>query len=94
MARKLTYVDELIRLFTASQYELIRLLQTTQPRGTVTKYRKELLTQINKELELLQKNATPVMESLIKQSYVKGILFVNRKLGKKIKSTKEADILK
>jgi len=94
MARKLTYVDELIRLFTASQYELIRLLQTTQPRGTVTKYRKELLTQINKELELLQKNATPVMESLIKQSYVKGILLVNRKLGKKINSTKEADILK
>ena len=92
--RKLTYIDELIRLFTASQYELIRLLQTTQPRGTVTKYRKELLTQINKELELLQKNATPVMESLIKQSYVKGILFVNRKLGKKMNSVKESDIMR
>lgn len=94
MAKKLTYVEELIRLFISAQAELIRLLQKTPARGTVTKYRKELLTQINKELELLQKNATPVMESLIKQSYVKGILFVNRKLGKKIKSTKEADILK
>lgn len=94
MARKLTYTEELIKLFTSAQAELIRLLQVVEPRGTVTKYRKELLTQINKELELLQKNATPVMESLIKQSYVKGILFVNRKLGKKINSTKEADILK
>lgn len=92
--KKLTYTEELIRLFTSTQVELIRLLQKTPARGTVTKYRKELLTQINKELELLQKNATPVMESLIKQSYVKGILLVNRKLGKKINSTKEADILK
>lgn len=94
MARKLTYVDELIRLFTASQYELIRLLQTTQPRGTVTKYRKELLTQVNKELALLQSRATPVMENLIKESYIKGIIYTNRKLGKKINGTKEADILR
>lgn len=94
MARKLTYVEELIRLFTASQYELIRLLQKTQPKGTVARYRKELLQQVNKELALLQSRATPLMENLIKEAYVKSVIYVNRKLNIKMKSTKEADILK
>lgn len=92
--KKLSYVEELIKLFTSAQIELIRLLQQTEPRGTVTRYRKELLNQVNKELALLQSRATPVMENLIKESYVKGVLSVNRRMGKKIKSTKEADILK
>lgn len=94
MAKKLSYVEELIQLFTAAQSELIRLLQQTEPRGTVTAYRKELFKQINKELALLNSKATPLMESLIKQAYIQGIISVNRKLGKKVKSTKEADILK
>jgi len=34
------------------------------------------------------------MEKLIQQSYVQGIIYVNRKLGKKMISTKEAEILK
>lgn len=92
--KKLTYIEELIRLFTASQAELIRLLQQTEPRGTVTAYRKELFQQINKELALLSNRATPLMENLIKQSYIKSVLYVNRKMGKKIKNTKEADIIK
>jgi hypothetical protein len=94
MVKKLTYVEELIRLFTSAQAELIRLLQTVEPRGSVYQYRKELLTQINKELALLNGKATPLMESLIKQAYIQGIILVNRKLGKKMKSTREADILK
>lgn len=94
MARKLTYVEELIRLFTSTQAELIRLLQTVEPRGSVYQYRKELLTQVNKELALLNGKATPVMEKIIQQSYVQGIIYVNRKLGKKMISTKEAEILK
>ncbi len=94
MRKKLTYVEELIRLFTSAQAELIRLLQVVEPRGTVTKYRKELLNQVNKELALLQSRATPVMENLIKESYIKGIIYTNRKLGKKINGTKEADILR
>ena len=92
--RKLTYTEELIRLFTSTQAELIRLLQTVEPRGSVYQYRKELLTQVNKELALLNGKATPVMEKLIQQSYVQGIIYVNRKLGKKMISTKEAEILK
>lgn len=92
--KKLSYVEELIKLFTSAQIELIRLLQQTEPRGTVTRYRKELLNQVNKELALLNSRATPVMESLIKESYVKGIIYVNRRMGKKMKSTKESDILK
>jgi hypothetical protein len=92
--KKLTYTEELIRLFTASQQELIRLLQTVKPTRTVTQYRKELLQQVNKELALLNSRATPLMENLIKQSYIKSVLYVNRKMGKKIKNTKEADIIK
>lgn len=92
--KKLSYVEELIKLFTSAQIELIRLLQQTEPRGTVTRYRKELLNQVNKELALLQSRATPVMESLIQEAYVKGVLSVNRRMGKKMKNTKEADILK
>ncbi len=94
MARKLTYTEELIRLFTTAQAELIRLLQKTQPKGTVARYRKELLQQVNKELALLFNRATPVMENLIKESYVKGIIYVNRRMGKKISKTDEVMILK
>jgi len=94
MRKKLTYTEELIRLFTASQQELIRLLQTVKPTRTVTQYRKELLQQVNKELALLYSRATPLMENLIKEAYIKGVIYVNRKMGKKIKSTIEADILK
>src|SRR5690606_28684425 len=94
MARKLIYVEELIRLFISAQAELIRLLQKTPARGTVTKYRKELLNQVNKELALLNSRATPVMENLIKESYVKGIIYANRRMGKKISKTDEAMILK
>lgn len=94
MARKLTYIEELIRLFTTAQAELIRILQTVEPRGSVYQYRKELLTQINKELALLNGKATPLMESLIKQAYIQGIITVNRKLGKKMNSKEEAVILK
>jgi hypothetical protein len=92
--RKLTYTEELIKLFTSAQVELIRLLQTVEPRGSVYQYRKELLTKVNKELALLQSRATPLMENLIKQSYIKGVIYVNRKLNIKMKSTREADILK
>jgi hypothetical protein len=92
--RKLTYIEELIRLFTATQAELIRLLQTVEPTRTVTQYRKELLQQVNKELALLNSRATPLMENLIKEAYIKGVIYVNRKLNIKMKSTKEADILK
>jgi hypothetical protein len=92
--KKLTYTEELIRLFTSTQVELIRLLQKTPARGTVTKYRKELLTQVNKELALLQSRATPLMESLIRQAYVQGIITVNRKLGIKMSSKEETVILK
>ena len=91
--KKLSYVEELIKLFTSAQIELIRLLQQTEPRGTVTRYRKELLNQVNKELALLQSRATPVMENLIKESYAKGVLSVNRRMGKKISKTDEAVIL-
>ncbi|GLI51332.1 hypothetical protein TSYNTROOL_14180 [Tepidanaerobacter syntrophicus] len=94
MARKPTYIEELIRLFTASQAELIRLLQKTPARGTVTQYRKELLRQVNKEIALLQSRATPLMESLIRQAYVQGIITVNRKLGIKMSSKEETVILK
>ena len=85
--RKLSYIEQLIRLFTASQQELIRLLQTVEPKGTVAQYRKELLKQTNKELALLNSKATPLMESLVQQSYAQGIIYVNRKLGKKMIST-------
>ena len=94
MRKKLTYTEELIKLFTSAQAELIRLLQTVEPRGSVYQYRKELLTQINKELALLNGKATPLMESLIKQAYIQGIITVNRKLGKKMNSKEEAVILK
>lgn len=94
MRKKLTYTEELIKLFTSAQAELIRLLQTVESKRTVTQYRKELLQQVNKELALLNSRATPVMENLIKESYIKGIIYTNRKLSKKMKSTKEADILK
>lgn len=94
MARKLTYIEELIRLFTTAQAELIRILQTVEPRGSVYQYRKELLTQVNKELALLNGKATPLMESLIRQAYVQGIVTVNRKLGKKMNSKEEVIILK
>lgn len=94
MARKLTYIEELIRLFTASQAELIRLLQTVEPRGSVYQYRKELLTQVNKELALLNGKATPLMEKLIQQAYVQGIRQTNHKMGIKMSATEEAAILK
>lgn len=91
--KKLTYIEELIRLFTASQAELIRLLQTVEPRNTVTNYRKELLKQINQELALLNNRATPLMEKLIQQAYIQGIINTNRKLSVKMSSTEEAIIL-
>jgi hypothetical protein len=91
--KKFSYVEELIKLFTSAQIELIRLLQQTEPRGTVTRYRKELLNQVNKELALLNSRATPLMEKLIQQAYVQGIINTNRKLGIKMSSTEEAIIL-
>lgn len=91
--RKLTYTEELIRLFTASQAELIRLLRTAKPHTTVYQYRKDLYTQVDKELALLNSKATPVMESLIQEAYVKGVLHANRRMGKKISKTDEAMIL-
>jgi hypothetical protein len=94
MARKLTYTEELIKLFTSAQAELIRLLQTVEPRGSVFQYRKELLTQINKELALLNRKATPLMEKLIQQVYVQGIRQTNHKMGIKMSATEEAAILK
>lgn len=91
--KKLTYIEELIRLFTSAQAELIRLLQTVEPRSSIYQYRKELLTQVNKELALLNGKATPLMESLIRQAYIQGIITVNRKLGKKMSNKEEAVIL-
>lgn len=93
MRKKLTYTEELIKLFTSAQAELIRLLQTVEPRNTVTNYRKELLKQINQELALLNNRATPLMEKLIQQAYIQGIINTNRKLSVKMSSTEEAIIL-
>jgi len=74
------HVQQLITIYRKAQAELIKTIAEKEAKGNVTWYKKSLISQINTELEKLNKQAKQWSNMAIKKSYQEGIYSANTEL--------------
>lgn len=74
--------DKLINTYQNAQQNMIRIIATKEAKGSTTQYQRELLAQINKELEQLLKESNKFTIKVIPQEYKNGVNYAQQGLIK------------